>query len=292
MSAASDPPSRLRTVVVSGLSGSGKTTAIRALEDIGFFCIDNLPIVLLEQVRALCERASIARLAVVADVRELAFLAGFDRIIGALREAAASVDVLFLDCRDEVLIRRFKETRRNHPLQRDGTILDGIVAEREALSVVRACAVDVIDTSSFNVHELRRRVQEIVSEQATAPLHVRVESFGFKHGLPHEADYVFDVRFLPNPYFVEELRERSGRDEAVRQWLEGHSDFDGVRDRIATLLDFVLPRIAENGRSSVTVAVGCTGGQHRSVAIAEWLAQHLVSAGHRSATVHRDMKEP
>lgn len=287
ISVVADKP--IRVVIVSGLSGSGKTTAIRALEDIGFFCIDNLPVVLLDQVLVLGERATIHDIAVGIDVRERAFLSEFERSVERVAAAGYDVQTLFLTTDDAVLIRRFKETRRRHPLQGDGTIASGITAERETLSAIRNAATVTMDTTDHNVHELRRRVQAAFRSAEPGPLHLRIESFGFKHGIPHEADYVFDVRFLQNPYFQADLRAKSGLDAEVADYVFSQPDAVEMRGHLARLIEFVAPRLRRDGRSSVTVAVGCTGGQHRSVALTEWLSVELRTHGWKTTSVHRDL---
>lgn len=275
--------------MVSGSSGSGKSTAIRALEDIGFYCIDNLPVVLLGNVVELCERAHISQVAVCIDVRELSFLADYQAALGRVEASGYSLERLFLTASDDLLIRRFKETRRRHPLQGDGTIEDGIRAERAALASIREQASHLLDTSTFTVHDLRKKVQAVFAGSAPAPMNVQVMSFGFKHGFPREADYVFDVRVLANPYFVEALRKKSGLDSEVAEYVMQQEATAGLLDRIGSLLDFVLPRLVQDGRSQVTIAIGCTGGQHRSVAVSEWLASRLSSGTWRITTLHRDV---
>ena len=284
------PPPPPRTVIVSGRSGSGKTTALRALEDVGFFCIDNLPVVLLEQVMGLREHADLVNVAVVVDVRELTFLPEYAETVQRIRAAGDEVETLFLNCTEEVSIRRFKETRRMHPLQGDGSISDGLKAERKALEPVRAVATYVVDTSSYNVHELRLRVQEIMSPGRGPRVHVRIDSFGFKHGTPREMDFMFDVRFLPNPYFDDALRAKTGLDPDVFTYVQAHPDTQELQSRILHLLELVIPRVADKGRATVTVGIGCTGGQHRSVAVAQWLHLALASQAHCRCTVqHRDI---
>lgn len=280
----------IRTIIVSGLSGSGKTTAIRALEDLGYFCMDNLPVILLEQVIQLCERGDITQVATVIDVREREFLAEFDTTLARIKGDGYPVETLFLTCDDDVIIRRFKETRRRHPLQGEGGIQAGITAEREALHAVRDKATRTLDTTNTNVHQLRRKVQDLFGVKQDSTMHVRLMSFGFKHGYPKEADYVFDVRFLPNPYFVEGLRHLSGCDAGVADFLREQPDSLIMLDHIEKLIRFVLPRADDEGKSQVVISIGCTGGQHRSVALAEWLLERLESTPYRLTVEHRNMK--
>ncbi len=271
------------------MAGSGKTTAIRALEDLGFFCIDNLPVVLLDKVLELCERATIANVAVVIDAREASFLAHYTESMALIAKAGYAVETLFLTSDEETLVRRFKETRRRHPLQGEGTLQDGLQAERDALHVIEQTATEVIDTSGLTVHSLRRRVQEAFRESAQGPLTVRLESFGFKHGLSPDADFVFDVRFLPNPFFVPELKDLSGRDPPVASYVVNQEGTPELLELVTRLVTHVLPRVQFEGRAELKVAVGCTGGRHRSVAIVEWLASRLLSEPYRIVIQHRDL---
>jgi UPF0042 nucleotide-binding protein len=284
------PGQPTRLIVVSGLSGSGKSTAIRALEDIGFFCVDNLPVLLLEQFVSLSERANLHNIAVVIDVREGAFLPAYEQVLGRVIQAGHDVQSLFLTCKKETLIRRFKETRRQHPLQGNGTITSGIEAEEEVLRSVRHAATQLMDTSEHNVHELRRRVQDIYRTAETSGMNVLLQSFGFKHGLPTEADYVFDVRFLSNPYFVEGLRELDGRDDPVSSYVRGQPGTVELIELFARLTNFVLPRLEQDGRSQVVIAVGCTGGRHRSVALVAWLKERLSGLAWPIRVSHRDLE--
>ncbi len=279
-----------RFVVVSGLSGSGKSTAIRALEDLGYFCIDNLPVPLIEPMLELAQRAGISTIAVVVDVRERHFLADYERVVTRLRTSSRYLlSALYLDCTDDVLIRRFKETRRRHPLQGTGSIEDGVSAERDLLEPIHQSATHVFETSNDNVHVLRRRVQDAFRTTPAEKMLIRIESFGFKHGLPREADYVIDVRFLSNPFFLPELREQRGTDSAVAEFVLRQPDTAELVDRVSGLLEFVLPRFERDGRSQMTVAIGCTGGQHRSVAVSEAVAARLRTDGTHVAVEHRDV---
>jgi len=283
------PHPQIRIIIVSGLSGSGKSTAIRALEDLGFFCMDNLPVVLLEQMVTLCEKTSIGRLAVVIDVRERAFLGDYQQAVARVRDAGYQLETLFLTCSDEVLIQRFKETRRRHPLQGpDQGIADGIAAEHEALFAIRSVATRLVDSSRYNVHQLTQRIQALFGADAARKLAVHLMSFGFKHGLPAEADFVFDVRFLANPYFVPELKHKSGLDEDVADYVMSQEGAGQLVEILEKLLTFVFPQLTDSGRTQVTIAIGCTGGQHRSVAVTQWLASQLPGDSWHVTTLHRD----
>jgi UPF0042 nucleotide-binding protein len=282
-------------VVLTGLSGAGKSQAIRALEDLGYFCVDNLPITLLPTLAELTMRAhtSISKAAVVVDVREgEMMLAQFPRLYRQLgRMKGLHPTLIFLDASDDALVRRFSETRRPHPLGQDRTAVEGIGAERRLLRPIRAMADEVIDTSEMTVHELRRTFMAFArgSLGMTGPL-VTLLSFGFKHGLPLDADLVFDARFLPNPHFVPELRPQTGRHRAVVRYLEQYPDTEEFLERVTGLLRFLLPRYASEGKSYVTVAIGCTGGRHRSVALAEALRRRLGDLeGLRLRVRHRDI---
>ena len=278
----------IRLVVVSGLSGSGKTTAIRALEDAGFFCIDNLPIVLVEKVLDLCVHSPYQDVAVVVDVRDRTFLGHFEAVLSQVADRGYRVAILFLDCEDDVLVRRFKETRRRHPLQGDGQLPDGIAQERRLLAPIQAAATRVVDTTQMTVHDLRRMLRSEFPTLRSGPMAVHIMSFGFKHGIPLEADWVFDVRFLPNPYFIPELRELTGMDTAVDAFVMGQPDAEPLLDLLVSVLELALPKAETEGKLEVTVAVGCTGGRHRSVALSQRLGTRLEGMPFNVAVVHRD----
>lgn len=265
-------PNRKSILVITGMSGSGKTTAIRALEDAGWFCIDNLPAPLLLKVTELGESKD--QLAFVVDVREGQFLKDAPRVIEEARRAGHKVDVLFLDSSDEALTRRYSETRRRHPLAGSGGVAEGIAKEREALQALREHAEHVLDTSTLTVHELRRQVMQRFGSTVHG-LSLSVMSFGFKYGVPSNADLVFDVRFLPNPFFVPELKALTGKDPNVAAFVIDRPDSWVFLDKTYELLEFLVPRYLKEGKSYLTVGIGCTGGKHRSVAIAHALTQRL-----------------
>jgi len=259
-------------LVITGMSGSGKSTAIRALEDAGWFCIDNLPAPLLLKVTELGESKD--HLAFVVDVREGQFLKDAPRVIEEARRAGHSVEVLFLDSSDEALTRRYSETRRRHPLAGQSGVAEGLAKERAALADLRQSAEHVLDTSSLTVHELRREVTSRFGQSQTG-LSLTVMSFGFKYGAPSNADLVFDVRFLPNPFFVPELKAFTGRDPRVADYVLNRPDTQDFLGKLYEMLEFLVPRYQKEGKSYVTVAIGCTGGKHRSVAIAHALTAKL-----------------
>lgn len=276
----------MRIVVVTGLSGAGKSTALRALEDLDFFCADNLPLPLLGDFVRLLEGAAHDRVALGVDAREGAFLDGCRAALAALRASGHPVEVLFLDAADELLLRRFSETRRRHPLAGDD-LRGGIAREREVLRPLREDASAIVDTGNLNVHQLKGIIQERYG-RATGVLSVTLLSFGFKHGLPAEADVVLDVRFLPNPYFVEALSASSGLDEQVARFVMEGEDARGFLDRATELVAYSLPQFQREGKAYLTIAVGCTGGRHRSVAVVEELARRL-GATWTPMVRHRDL---
>ena len=289
-------------VVVTGLSGAGKTTALQALSDVGYYCVDNLPPSLAADTVRVCSSGGIARVALGMDVRVGAFLDTAREAIEALKSVSGGVVVLFLDASDEVLVRRFSETRRPHPMLTGSgqptptdepmAVVDGLKLERQRLVPIRALASVVVDSTHMSVHELRRQmVERFSAEVAAAPtMQVRFLSFGFKHGLPLDADLVFDVRFLDNPHFVPALRDSTGNDESVRDFVLGSPGASELLEHLEGLLGFSLPRYRTEGKSYLTVAVGCTGGRHRSVAIVNELAARLARAERqRFGIIHRDV---
>ncbi len=281
-------------VILTGVSGSGKSTALRALEDAGFYCVDNLPILFLEKLLELSGHTAgeVSRIALVVDAREGRFLADAPRVIQEIRQQGADVEVLFLDASDESLVRRYSETRRRHPLAGEtGTVPDGIAAERRALAALKAIADEVIDTTTLNVHELKRLVTRRFGSSEGARLGVTVVSFGFRFGLPTHADLVLDVRFLPNPYFIPELKPHPGTDPRVASFVLGQADAKAFLERTVDLLGFLLPRYRAEGKSYLTIAIGCTGGKHRSVALAGALSERLEAGGQPVRLWHRDVEK-
>jgi UPF0042 nucleotide-binding protein len=278
-----------RIVFVSGLSGSGKSTAMAALEDLSFYCVDNLPVALVEQFLSLCRKATppIAKVALAIDAREVAFLHAVPEVISGLRQSGADVKLIFLECADDVLVHRYRETRRVHPLAPDGTVAEGIRAERRLLVEVASLADLVLDTSTLNVHQLKAAIVRRVAGEAR-PTVVNVVSFGFRFGTPQSAELLFDVRFLPNPNFEERLRPRTGLDPEVAEYVLKGEPGAALFDRLRGLLDFLLPLYDAEGKAYLTIAIGCTGGRHRSVAIASALAEELRRAGREVNVEHRD----
>jgi RNase adapter protein RapZ len=281
---------RLRLVVVTGLSGSGKSTAIHVLEDLGFYCIDNLPIALIPRMVELWEtsRDEVRRVALGIDVRERHFLAEFPHVFDQLREQDVALEVLYLEASDEVLVRRFSETRRPHPADQGGGIADGIRREREKLRGLRELADRILDTSAFTVHEFRSALRDLVDRPEPGTMTIGLLSFGYKYGLPTDADLVLDCRFLPNPYFVEALRDKRGSDPAVADYVLCRDETQEFLRRFVELLEFTLPRYRREGKSYLTIALGCTGGRHRSIVLVEELRRRLQESGHRVLVRHRD----
>jgi RNase adapter protein RapZ len=286
------PKARAPFIVLTGLSGSGKSQAIRALEDLGYFCVDNLPTTLIPTLAKLSiHGGEIDRVAIVVDVREGNFLSSFPKIFKKLRKMRGLNPVLiFLEANSATLVRRFSETRRPHPLAPDRSASEGIRDERARMTTVREMADEIIDTSDMTVHELRHFFMALSRGRSKAQLVVTVLSFGYKYGVPVDADLVFDVRCLPNPHFVPALRRRTGRDRAVVAFMEKDASTREFIEKLEDYLQFVLPHYIAEGKSYLTVAIGCTGGRHRSVAIAERLRRSLASAeGARIRVRHRDI---
>ncbi len=285
---------RSRFVVLTGLSGSGKSQAIRALEDLGYFCVDNLPVTLLPMLAELTLRAGseIARAAVVVDVREGRLLRDFPVIYGRLKAMRNLNPVLiFLEAAEDALVRRFSETRRPHPLAPDRSAMEGLREERQAMRAIRRLADHVVDTSTMTVHDLRHVFTGVASGRAPGTrLVVTILSFGFKHGIPVDSDLLFDVRFLPNPHFVPALRPHTGRDRQVRRYLDRSEATAEFLKHTINLLKFLIPQYVAEGKSYLTIGIGCTGGRHRSVAIAEALKKGLTGIkGIRLRVAHRDI---
>jgi UPF0042 nucleotide-binding protein len=280
-------------IVLTGLSGSGKSQAIRALEDLGYFCVDNLPTTLIPTLAKLSLRAGgdIEKVAIVVDVREGEFLSSFPKIFRQLRKMPRLNPILiFLEASHAALVRRFSETRRPHPLAPDRSVTEGIRDERSRLNVIRALADKIVDTSDMTVHELRKFFMSLSREKSSARLVITLLSFGYKYGVPVDTDLMFDVRCLPNPHFVPALRRRTGRDRAVAEFLEREPSTREFMDRLEDYLKYVVPFYIAEGKTYLTIGIGCTGGRHRSVMIAERLRRPLSELGIGSVRVrHRDL---
>jgi UPF0042 nucleotide-binding protein len=282
-------------VIITGLSGSGMSSATNAFQDLGYFCVDNLPITMLPTFGRLVsddEEKGIRRAALVIDIREGGFLADFEKQLAALRALGLKVSVLFFEASDDVLQYRFSETRRPHPAEKGQGLLAAIKDEREAMSKIRAHADQIIDTSDHTVHTLRRFLLERFSlDRQGAPMHVQVMSFGHKYGNPGDLELLFDVRHLPNPHFVPELKRLSGHDSRVVKFLRSSDEVNETLKRFTNLLSYLLPLYKREGKSYVTVGIGCTGGRHRSVMIANALARALRREGFDAHASHRDVRK-
>ncbi len=280
----------LELVLLTGMSGAGRSTAARALEDLGWFVVDNLPPSMLTTlVDLMATRSDVARLAVVVDARGGVFFDALQHALDGVRARQVDLRILFLEAADEVLVRRFESSRRPHPLQGNGRLLDGLAIERSLVAELRGSADLVIDTSTLNVHDLRRKVDAAFHDVERIQLRATVISFGFKYGIPVDADLVADVRFLPNPHWVPQLRPHTGLDADVNDYVLDDPAARMFLDRYTQLLDLVADGYLREGKRYVTVAVGCTGGKHRSVAMAENLAVRLVKAGVETLVLHRDL---
>jgi len=282
----------LRFVIITGMSGAGRSYAIKCLEDLGYFCVDNLPTTLIPTFAELCAHSNrdIRMIALGVDIREGEYLAHLLETLAELRAQGHKPEVLFLEAADETLVRRYQETRRRHPLAGEGSVLEGIRAERRTLSNLRESADRIIDTTGLSVHQLKERLIEGYGTQRTRDaLTVSLMSFGFKHGAPYDADLVFDVRFLPNPHFVDSLKRLDGRDAAVETFVMSFEESRTLLAKIEDLLHFLLPLYQREGKAYLTVALGCTGGRHRSVTLVELLRRSLESTGLSPVVRHRDL---
>jgi UPF0042 nucleotide-binding protein len=282
----------LRIVIITGLSGSGKSTALRALEDIGFFCVDNLPVMLLPKLLELQTGTSgeVSKIALVMDLREKHFLEKHIDVLSRLRKKKYNIEILFLDTNNDLLLRRFSETRRMHPLSEGKTILENIELERDKLQELKEMATHVIETSDYSVHQLKKHVQRLFLAPGTAKkLLINLISFGYRFGLPPDADIVLDVRFLPNPHFVKGLRACNGNEKAVKEYV---MDWDETREflvRLSEMMTFLVPLYEKEGKSYLNIGIGCTGGKHRSVVILNQLAQYFTGRDYTTNVSHRDI---
>ena len=267
----------VRLVIISGPSGAGKSTAIKVLEDLNFFCVDNLPVVLLPKFMELSSQsAEIAKVAIVVDVREREFLKELPSVLNTMMDSGYHAELIYLEASDEILLRRFSETRRRHPLAEGNSSLEGIRRERDMLAIVKMAANKIIDTSDCNVHQLK----EIIKDYFSGPTQqekmvVHLVSFSYRYGIPSDADVIMDVRFLPNPHFVEELKDLDGRDDRVKEFILNKNETKEFLKRFDSLLDFLIPNYWKEGKTYLTIAIGCTGGKHRSVAIVDFLADKI-----------------
>ncbi|WP_026319340.1 RNase adapter RapZ [Anaeromusa acidaminophila] len=282
-----------RLVIITGMSGAGKTQAVRALEDLGYFCVDNLPPALIPKFAELCSQSAgkVSRIALVVDIRGREFFDTLAQVLEEMEKQGQIYEVLFLEASDEVLIRRYKESRRRHPLAAQGRVSDGIVRERARLEPIRGRATHVIDTTGMATTKLREKLTSLFATGAQMQrMSITVVSFGFKHGLPLDADMVFDVRFLPNPFYVENLRRKSGVTPEVGEYIAKWPVSQQFQERLWSFVDYLIPHYVDEGKSHLIIAIGCTGGMHRSVYIAQKLYERLRNHGYKITIEHRDIR--
>ena len=283
---------QIRIIIITGLSGSGKSTAIDAFEDAGFFCVDNMPVQLLPKFLELPieTNSKITGLAFVMDLREKSFLTKYTSTFKSLKKKGYNFKILFLEAEEETLLKRYSQTRRQHPLANGKGLLEGIRIEKNQLQNLKASADKIIDTTRYSVHDLKRVINDIAQKgKYHAPMGITITSFGFKFGIPYNADLIFDVRFLVNPYFVAELKDLTGKDEKVRNFVLDNDVTRTFLEKCLDLLDYLIPLYEKEGKSYLTVAVGCTGGRHRSVAIAQSIFEHVNQPKRQIIINHRDI---
>jgi UPF0042 nucleotide-binding protein len=281
--------------IITGLSGSGKSTAMAAFEDAGFYCIDNMPVDLLPKFLEMpIERDSeIAGIALVMDLRERGFLTRYGAVFDELKKKGYYFEILFLEAAEKVLVQRYSETRRQHPMSSGKSLLEDIRLEKSQLDDLRSAADLIINTSGLNVHELKAKILDIAQKtRKTARMRINVVSFGFKYGIPYDADLIMDVRFLANPYFIPELKQLDGEAQAIKDFVLGHRETGEFLEKYFNLIDFSIPLYEREGKTYLTIAIGCTGGRHRSVAIARAIYEHIHAMGKTVELNHRDRSQP
>ena len=278
-------------VIISGLSGSGKSTAVNALEDMGYYCVDNIPPTLLPTFIELCKNSEkeISKVALGIDIRERVSFDSAPRVIREFKEKGYPVDMIFLESSDSTLLKRYKETRMKHPLSNDGNISEGISKERKMLEELKELSNYTIDTSELNVHQLSEIIKNKFKEEGSQNILLNIISFGFKHGIPNDADMIFDVRFLPNPHFVESLKNLNGTDKEVLDYIMEKEQSIEFIEKMTEFLDYLIPNYEKEGKAYLTIAIGCTGGKHRSVAITDKVAEHFKDLS--PLTRHRDISK-
>lgn len=282
-----------RLVIITGMSGAGKTQVIRAMEDLGYFCVDNLPPMLIPKFADLCAQSAgrVTRIALVVDIRGGEFFDALIHVLEEMEKQGYMYEVLFLEASDETLIRRYKETRRRHPMSPHGRISEGIIRERDRLEHIRGRATHIIDTSDLSTNQLREKIVTLfASEREDTRINITVVSFGFKYGIPLDADMVFDVRFLPNPFYVESLRRKSGETPEVSEYIWKWPVTQQFMEKLSGLVDFLVPNYIKEGKSQLIIAIGCTGGMHRSVFVANKIFEGLKIKGYKVNVEHRDIK--
>ena len=283
---------KLKIIIITGLSGSGKSTAISAFEDAGFYCVDNMPVALLPKFLELPieSDSEIAGLAFVMDLREKSFLSRYSLVFDSLKKKGYQFIILFLEADEETLLKRYSQTRRHHPLSQDKSLLEGIRIEQEQLKDLKITADKIIDTSRYNVHNLKSVINYIAQQSKNfAPMKINILSFGFKYGTPHDASLIMDVRFLANPYFVPELKALNGKSPDIKNYVLNNDEARRFLKKYLDLLDYLIPLYEKEGKSYLTIAVGCTGGRHRSVSITEAIFEHIKKPGRQIIITHRDI---
>lgn len=282
----------MRLLIITGVSGAGKSLVIKYLEDLGFFCVDNLPPLLIRKFAEICmqSRGKIDKIALVIDIRGGELFNDLFPELNALKDAGISPEILFLEASDKVLIKRFKESRRVHPLAPEGRLILGITKEREILKEIKKNATQVIDTSNLTPRQLKEEISGIFVEgKKFEGMIINIISFGFKYGIPIDCDLVFDVRFIPNPYYIDSMRKQTGKNEAVRDYVLSFKETEDFLKKLNDMLEFLIPNYIKEGKSQLVVGIGCTGGRHRSVAISGALFSYLSEKGHRVVIDHRDI---
>lgn len=281
----------MKFIIITGLSGSGKSEAMKALEDMGFYCVDNLPPTLIPKFAELCyqSNSTIDKVALGIDVRGRKFFEALHESLSALRKDKYPFEVLYLDCADDILLKRYKMTRRNHPLAINRQIPEGIKMERAILEPLKEIADCIIDTSNMKPKDLKEEISKIYANgEVNNNLTISVVSFGFKHGIPADSDLVFDVRFLPNPYYVDELRSKTGEDQDVRDYVMNSDISNKFYEKLLDMINFLVPQYIEEGKHHLVISIGCTGGRHRSVTISNLISDELMKQGYRVVKKHRD----
>ncbi|MBI5417471.1 RNase adapter RapZ [Candidatus Poribacteria bacterium] len=282
----------MKILFITGLSGAGKSEVVKIFEDMGYFCIDNLPVMLIDKFIEICTHTerSIDRVALVIDIRERDFLENFCNVLENLEQANLDNTILFLEAKDEILIRRYSATRRKHPLGEEGTIWDNIRKEQKILASIREKATVIIDTSNLTLNELKKVIlDKFTSKENICKMLIRVCAFGYKYGIPLDADLVFDVRFLPNPHYIDELKPYTGKDELVKKFVINNSITQEFLNKFYSFIDFSLPNYALENKAYLTIAIGCTGGKHRSVVIADEIIRHLGEKDYLAKAIYRDL---